>query len=218
MNFLSCRFSVRSRAGFTLIELLTVIAIIGILASILIPVVGSARKRAREANDTGTLRGTGAGVLLFLNEAKTSLAADLRNAAKMEPYLGSQTDMAKAFYSEEWMDVVGRQPADVDYPCAYTINGSLWPSETVAVPGARVLVAANRPLLFSGVRLNGSGAYVSGGLAHVNPVYSGVAQGGPTFDPAGRASARALTLFSDGSVRVVDYAKDNRAEWWTAAE
>jgi len=42
--------------GFTLIELLTVIAIIGILAAILIPVVGRVRASARAAQCTSNLR------------------------------------------------------------------------------------------------------------------------------------------------------------------
>lgn len=46
----------KSNAAFTLIELLTVIAIIGILAGILIPVVGKVRSTARKATCIANMR------------------------------------------------------------------------------------------------------------------------------------------------------------------
>lgn len=51
--------------AFTLIELLTVIAIIGILASILIPVVGRVRESAKVAKCQSNLRQLGLGVHLY---------------------------------------------------------------------------------------------------------------------------------------------------------
>ena len=49
------------RAGFTLIELLVVITIIAILAGLLMPVVGLARKRASKAGRASTVRLAGHG-------------------------------------------------------------------------------------------------------------------------------------------------------------
>ena len=46
-------------SGFTLIELLTVVAIIGILASILIPVVGSVQEKAQQLKSQSNLKAIG---------------------------------------------------------------------------------------------------------------------------------------------------------------
>jgi prepilin-type N-terminal cleavage/methylation domain-containing protein/prepilin-type processing-associated H-X9-DG protein len=58
----------RPSRAFTLIELLTVIAIIGILAAILIPVVGKVRSSARATQCASNLRQVGVGLQLFANE------------------------------------------------------------------------------------------------------------------------------------------------------
>lgn len=58
------------RDAFTLIELLTVIAIIGILAGILIPVVGSVRNQARTVQCSGNLRQLGNTFQLYAQENK----------------------------------------------------------------------------------------------------------------------------------------------------
>lgn len=58
----------RERA-FTLIELLTVIAILGVLASILVPVVDSARTQAKRSRETSAARSLITGYLLFATES-----------------------------------------------------------------------------------------------------------------------------------------------------
>jgi prepilin-type N-terminal cleavage/methylation domain-containing protein len=59
--------------AFTLIELLTVIAIIGILAAILIPVVGSVRQKARATQCISNLRQIGTAAILYANENRNLL-------------------------------------------------------------------------------------------------------------------------------------------------
>lgn len=54
--------------AFTLIELLTVIAIIGILAAILIPVLGSVRRAAGKATAVSAMRELGTGTILYATE------------------------------------------------------------------------------------------------------------------------------------------------------
>jgi prepilin-type N-terminal cleavage/methylation domain-containing protein/prepilin-type processing-associated H-X9-DG protein len=65
----------RARAGFTLIELLTVIAIIGILASILIPTVGRVRESAKASKCGSQMRQVTMAMLLFAHDRRGYLPA-----------------------------------------------------------------------------------------------------------------------------------------------
>jgi prepilin-type N-terminal cleavage/methylation domain-containing protein len=61
-------FPCRTRRAFTLIEILTVIAIIGILAGIIIPVVGKARKSARMAASLSNIKQIAQALLVYTND------------------------------------------------------------------------------------------------------------------------------------------------------
>ena len=105
----------RNKKGFTLIELVVVIAILGILAAILIPVIGGFIDRANDATDQANAR-------------------SLYNCAAMALATGSEFDTADVDTTAEInalsdiTDLFGSIPADVD--ASITVNGSVAASAT----------------------------------------------------------------------------------------
>jgi prepilin-type N-terminal cleavage/methylation domain-containing protein/prepilin-type processing-associated H-X9-DG protein len=83
-----------TRAGFTLIELLTVIAIIGILAAILIPVVGSVRESARTAQASSNVRQIGSAMHVYIAENDGRLPTDLFGSPMTRNWMQELWDIA----------------------------------------------------------------------------------------------------------------------------
>jgi len=132
----------KKTSAFTLIELLTVIAIIGILAAILIPVVGSVRDSARTAKCTSNIRESGIGLLLMAeaNEFKLTTfgsgsggrrwAGELRHAGIVEnPEVfycpSAQTGLGpNVMFEEQWdWRTYGLNMYDTEYGGMFQVFG-----------------------------------------------------------------------------------------------
>tara|TARA_R100000027_G_scaffold67481_1_gene66452 strand:- start:10189 stop:10821 length:633 start_codon:yes stop_codon:yes gene_type:complete len=72
-------------AAFTIIELLSVIAIIGVLAAILIPIVGNIRQKSWTATSTSNLRQLGQATALYVVENSGKLPMEATNSSFSNP-------------------------------------------------------------------------------------------------------------------------------------
>ncbi|MBK8476903.1 MAG: prepilin-type N-terminal cleavage/methylation domain-containing protein [Opitutaceae bacterium] len=136
------RHSTSPRESFTLVELLTVIAIIGILAAILIPVVGKVRENAQRASDLANIRSIGQAALVYAHEHNGSLPpTNLPAAAGTVGFIPTGTTATTTLYA---------------YAAALALsgglnNGAVWvsPADLVGTQGLATILDNARPRGFS---------------------------------------------------------------------
>lgn len=133
------RFKIKF-SGFTLIELLAVIAIIGVLFSILVVVFSDVREKAYSAKCAGKLRGLGAAINLYVVDNNGVMPTS--GASNDFPENGGVREVPRSSAARRWQRVVSPYVPGSDVP---TVNTSgMFHCPTVEVVDARGIYGINR--------------------------------------------------------------------------
>jgi prepilin-type N-terminal cleavage/methylation domain-containing protein len=85
------KFLKKNKKGFSLVELIVVIAILGILAAIIVPRIGTFREQADVAHDRATLRTVQGAVNMFHAAHGRFPGTNPAGATAFSPYTGTAT-------------------------------------------------------------------------------------------------------------------------------
>lgn len=201
----------RSARAFTLIELLTVIAIVGILASLVIPTVAKVRFAARNTQCTSNLREWGRVVLLYAADHRGSYTfkdwASIASDGPYRPYIGQTSTEAYRFRVCPLMSADQIQAGTLTYAMT---RGAVDGNITKLIAGSPLvpLTRARNPsqyLLLCDAMPN-SNVALTGAISSVNtlvgPLLDSTLSATADENIAQRHGGRAINgVFADGSTR-----------------